>query len=176
MEMATAPIKSEAVAALNTRAPAIARWLRDQVGTPLLVGPDEESRLWVAEVARLAQAPFTVMDKTRRGDRDVSVVMQSPGEDWAGCTPVLVDDIVSTGHTLIAAAQALREAGLAPPVCVAVHALCEPDAEARLRAGGIARLVSCDSIAHPTNAIALGPELAPALRDLTAALAAARVP
>lgn len=157
-------------------APAIARWLHDQVPMPLLVGPDEESRPWVAEVARLAQAPFTVMTKTRRGDRDVSVVMQAPGDDWTGRTPVLVDDIVSTGHTLVAAAQALREAGLAPPVCVAVHALCEADAEARLRDGGIARLVSCDSIAHPTNAIALGPELGPALRDFAATLGSPRVP
>lgn len=157
-------------------APAIARWLRDEVSSPLLVGPDEESRPWVAEVARLAQTPFTVMSKTRRGDRDVSVVMPAPGDDWTGRTPVLVDDIVSTGHTLIAAARALCEAGLAPPVCVAVHALCEADAETRLRGGGIARLVSCDSIAHPTNAIALGPELGPALRDFAATWVTPRVP
>ncbi len=148
-------------------APAIAAWLREQVERPLLVGPDAESAQWVAEVARLAGAPHLVMAKTRRGDRDVSVVMDAP-PDAAGRTPVLVDDIISTGHTLIAAAQALREAGLSAPVCVGVHALFDEAAHQRMRASGIARVVTCDSIAHPTNAIALAPGLAAALPGLLA--------
>ncbi len=146
-------------------APQVARWLREHVPHPLLVGPDEESAQWVAEVARLAEAPHLVMTKTRRGDRDVSVMMDAP-PDAAGRTPVLVDDIISTGHTLMAAAQALREAGLGAPVCVGVHALFDEAAHARMLAGGIARVVTCDSIAHPTNAIALGDALAPAVRAL----------
>ncbi|MFD0669216.1 ribose-phosphate pyrophosphokinase [Ramlibacter sp. MAHUQ-53] len=149
-------------------APAIAAWLREQVARPLLVGPDEESAQWVAEVARLAGAPHLVMTKTRRGDRDVSVVLQPPA-GAAGRTPVLVDDIISTGHTLMAAAQALREAGLAAPVCVGVHALFDEAAHARMLASGIARVATCDSIAHATNAIALAPGLADALRAFTAA-------
>jgi ribose-phosphate pyrophosphokinase len=73
---------------------------------PLLVGPDSESAQWVAEVARLAGAPWTVMAKTRRGDRDVRVKLAARGP-WPGHTPVLLDDIVSTGHTMVAAAAAL---------------------------------------------------------------------
>jgi ribose-phosphate pyrophosphokinase len=148
-------------------APAIARWLREAVPAPLLVGPDEESAQWVAEVARLAGAPHLVMAKTRRGDRDVSVVMRPPG-DAAGRTPVLVDDIISTGHTLMAAAGALHEAGLQPPVCVGVHALFDEAAHQRMLAAGIARVVTCDTIGHPTNAIALGADLAPAVQGLLA--------
>ena len=107
------------------------------------------------------------MTKTRRGDRDVSVVMDAP-PDAAGRTPVLVDDIISTGHTLMAAAQALREAGLGAPVCVGVHALFDEAAHQRMLASGIARVVTCDSIAHPTNAITLGGAMAPAVRALAA--------
>ncbi len=146
-------------------APRIAQWLQANVPRPLLVGPDEESAQWVAEVARLAQAPHLVMAKTRRGDHDVSVVMEAP-PDAAGRTPVLVDDIISTGRTLMAAAQALRDAGLGAPVCVGVHALFDEDAHARMIEGGIARVVTCDSIVHPTNAIGLGPALAPAVQAL----------
>jgi ribose-phosphate pyrophosphokinase len=153
------PIRTQAVES----APAIARWVRSHVSLPLLVGPDAESRQWVAEVARLCGAPFTVLDKTRRGDRDVTVTLAGSGP-WPRHTPVLLDDIVSTGQTLLAAAQALRKAGMAPPVCVAVHALFDKDALWHLLSAGVTRVVSCDSIAHASNAIALGPLLARAVR------------
>jgi ribose-phosphate pyrophosphokinase len=146
-------------------APEIARWITQHVANPLVVGPDAESEQWVAHVATLAGAPFTVMDKTRRGDRDVGVAMREmPGAQ--GCTPVLVDDIISTGHTLIAAAQALQAVGLPSPRCVGVHALCTEDALHRMRAAGIAEVVSCDTVPHSTNAIRMAPALAAAVRDI----------
>ncbi len=144
------PIRTEVVAA----APRIARWLRANVRQPLLVGPDEESRQWVAEVARLAGAPHTVMSKQRRGDRDVLVTLAAC-EGWPGRTPVLLDDIVSTGATLAAAARALRQAGLPAPLCIGVHALFAPDAMAQLEQAGVTRMVTCDSVPHPSNAIGL---------------------
>lgn len=146
-------------------APLIARWLVRHVRQPLLVGPDAESEQWVAEVARLVNAPWTVMAKTRRGDRDVGVKLAARGP-WPGHTPVLLDDIVSTGHTLVAAAAALAKTGLPPPVCVVVHALFDAQALQRLHDAGVARVVSCDTIAHPTNAIRLAVPLAGAVRDV----------
>lgn len=148
-------------------APAIAAWLEQNVPSPLLVGPDEESAQWVRHVARLASAPWTVMAKRRHGDRDVEVSLQEAGP-WPGCTPVLLDDIVSTGQTLLAAAGALRHAGLRAPVCIAVHALFESDASWRLLEGGVARLVSCDTVPHPSNAITLLDPLADAVREMAA--------
>ena len=155
------PIRTQAVAA----APAIARWLCAHVPKPLLVGPDSESRQWVSEVAALCEAPFTVLRKTRRGDRQVSVRLTDQGP-WPDCTPVLLDDIVSTGHTVLAAAQALRKAGLPAPLCVAVHALFDSAALQELLGCHVARVVSCDSITHSSNAIALSAALAKAVRQL----------
>jgi ribose-phosphate pyrophosphokinase len=85
---------------------------------------------------------------------------------WPPGVPVLVDDIVSTGHTLLAAAQALQEAGLAAPLCIGVHALFEDGALPRLLAGGVRQVVTCDTIAHPTNAIPVAPALAQAVLAL----------
>ncbi|RYF39125.1 MAG: ribose-phosphate pyrophosphokinase [Comamonadaceae bacterium] len=155
------PIRTQAVAA----APAIARWVRAHVAQPLLVGPDAESRPWVAQVAVLCEAPFTVLRKTRHGDRDVRVRL-TDGGPWPGCTPVLLDDIVSTGHTVLAAAQALRRRGLPAPLCVAVHALFDSAALQELLQGQVARVVSCDTITHPSNAIALSTALVRAVRQL----------
>ncbi|WP_048439362.1 ribose-phosphate diphosphokinase [Caenimonas sp. SL110] len=161
-------IPTQAVAA----APAIAAWLVEHVRHPLIVGPDAESEQWVSEVARLAGAPWTVLSKKRHGDRDVSVYAldQAAVESgaWHGHTPVLLDDIVSSGETLVAASAALQHAGLGATICIAVHALFATGALERMRGAGIARIVSCDTIEHETNAIELAPLLADALTQALA--------
>lgn len=146
-------------------APAIAEFLRREVARPLLVGPDSESEQWVADVAGRLGAGHVVMHKVRQGDRSVQVRLP-PGFEHAGRTPVLLDDIISTGHTLAQAAHVLRGTGCPAPVCVAVHALVDAAGLDLLRGAGFARIASCDSVSHPTNAIALAPLLAPALRQM----------
>jgi len=143
----------------------VARWLREQVRQPLLVGPDEESAQWVADVAGRAQAPFIVLRKTRSGDRDVDVSVPEV-ERWRAHTPVLVDDIVSTARTMIETVGHLRRAELAAPVCVAVHAVFAQSAYEDLRAAGASDIVSCDTITHPSNRIALGVAIGQGVREL----------
>lgn len=157
------PIRTAAVAS----APAIAGWLRRHASNALLVGPDAESSQWVADVAARADVPWTVMAKTRRGDRAVSVKLADPGP-WPGRVPVLLDDIVSTGETLLAATDALRKAGMPPPACIAVHALFDADALWRLLEAGVRQVVTCDSVPHATNAIPLTPLVARAVRSVAA--------
>jgi ribose-phosphate pyrophosphokinase len=147
-------------------APAIARWIATHVPRPLVVGPDSESGQWVAQVARLCAAPSILMSKRRDGDREVEVDLPASSFDRS-LTPVLVDDILSTGQTAIAAAAALRPL-LAAPVCIGVHALLARDAAALLVRSGIASVVTCDTVAHPSNGIALAGLLAPAVAALQA--------
>ena len=143
----------------------MARWVRSQVRQPLLIGPDEENAQWVSDVARHANAPFVVLTKTRQGDRDVEVTVPDV-ERWRSHTPVLVDDIVSTARTMIATVSHLRRSGLAAPVCVAVHAVFAQRAFEDLHAAGAADIVSCDTIEHPSNRIALAPAIAASVREL----------
>lgn len=146
-------------------APLVSRWLRDNLPRAVLIGPDAESRQWVSEVARDAGCPFTVLEKTRRGDRDVSVTVPHV-ERWKDFTPVLVDDIISTGHTMAAAVTHLRESGMQAPVCIGVHAVFAGDAETVLARAGTGRLVTCNTIPHASNGIDLHPLLASALRAM----------
>ncbi|MEO7401131.1 MAG: ribose-phosphate pyrophosphokinase [Polaromonas sp.] len=157
-------IRTQAV----TAAPLIAHWLRRNVKSPLIIGPDEESRQWVAQVARLSDAPWTVLSKTRHGDRDVHISLIDHGP-WPGRTPVLLDDIISTGQTLLAAAAALVRMGMAPPVCIGVHALFDADLPQQLRGAGVTRLVTSDTVPHASNAICLTPLLAKAVTTMAAA-------
>ncbi len=143
----------------------VARWVQSQVHQPLLVGPDEESAQWAEDVARRANAPSVVLTKTRHGDRDVEVTVPDV-QRWRTHTPVLVDDIVSTGRTMVETIGHLRRAGLAAPVCVAVHAVFAHGAYEDLQAAGAARMVSCDTIRHPSNRIALSELIAQGVREL----------
>ena len=150
--------------AIAHAAPAIADWVRREVRAPVLVGPDAESEQWVAAVAAACDAPFEIFEKTRRGDRDVAVEPMGRVTSWAGRTPVLVDDIVSTGKTMIAATQKLRAAGAAPPVCVAIHAVFADALGAELAAAGAAGIVTCNTIAHASNQICVADAIAAATR------------
>jgi ribose-phosphate pyrophosphokinase len=144
-------------------APAIASWIAAEVHHPVLVGPDAESVQWVSAVAEQCGAPFVILEKTRRGDRDVSV--SSPERAWNGHTPVLIDDIVSTGRTMIEATRQLRAAGAAPPMCVAIHAVFADAVDTELTSAGAAGIVTCNTITHATNRICVADLIATATRN-----------
>lgn len=146
-------------------APTIANWIAQQVKQPVIVGPDEESQQWVEHVAHLAGCPYVVLRKERRGDSDVSV--SSMGSTiLSGNTPVLIDDIVSTARTMRSAALQIHAAGGSAPICIGVHPLFEGDAYAALYTAGVKSIVSCNTIAHPSNQIDLSPSIAAAALEL----------
>jgi len=130
----------------------IGRWIAANVPTPLIIGPDEESAQWVRDVAMAANAPSTVLTKVRRGDTEV--VESIPNlADHRACVPVLVDDIISTGRTMIAALTHLREQGAPPAWCVGVHAVFARDAHNSLQRAGAAGIVTTTTIPHSSNRI-----------------------
>jgi ribose-phosphate pyrophosphokinase len=150
-------------------APLLAEWIKANVEAPVLIGPDAESEQWVSAVAGIANAPHVVLEKVRRGDRDVSVSVPDP-EALRGRTPVLVDDIISTGRTMIAAVQHVLAQKLVPPVCVGVHAVFSGDAHEALLAAGAARVVTTDTITHSSNGISTYPAIAVAVAVAVAEL------
>jgi len=147
-------------------APAIARWIADSVEHPVLVGPDAESAQWVTAVAAQCAAPYLILEKTRRGDRDVSVSAPDGPVDHlsGGHTPVVIDDIVSTGRTMLEATRQLRAAGSAPPMCIAIHAVFADAVHDELVAAGARGIITCDTIAHASNRICVAEPLADAVR------------
>jgi ribose-phosphate pyrophosphokinase len=142
-------------------APLLGAWIADNVPEPLIVGPDAESEQWAKAIA--AGAPAVVLRKQRRGDREVEIRFPDLTA-YAGRQPVLVDDIASSGRTLVAACQGLVARGFARPVCVVVHGLFAEDAFDRLQAVSAA-IVSTDTVAHPSNRISVAALLASQLRD-----------
>jgi ribose-phosphate pyrophosphokinase len=156
-------IPTRAVAA----APAIAAWIAANVQAPVVVGPDAESEQWASDVARRAGCPFVLSQKTRRGDRSVEVAVPDL-QSWRDRTPVLIDDIISTAKTMIAAVRHVRETMAKAPICAGVHAIFAEGAYEDLRAARPARIVTCNTIVHETNDIDVRPAIAAAVSDLAA--------
>ena len=144
-------------------APAIAKYIAEKVTHPVLIGPDAESVQWVSAVAAGCGAPFQILDKTRRGDRDVSIT--APDGKWNGHTPVVIDDIISTGKTMIEATRQVVASGAAAPLCIAIHAVFADALEAELMSAGARGIITCDTVPHATNQICIAESLAEAVRQ-----------
>lgn len=143
-------------------APLLADWVKQHVPKPILIGPDEESMQWVSEVAGLAEVPSLVLQKTRLGDKHVEV-SQPDLVQYKDHTPVLVDDIISTARTMIETIQQLKKLTSIRPVCVGVHAVFAAGAYEALQSAGAAKVVTCNTIIHPSNAIPVDAILAEAI-------------
>ncbi|MBX9893143.1 MAG: ribose-phosphate pyrophosphokinase [Chitinophagaceae bacterium] len=130
----------------------VSKWINENIQEPVLIGPDSESEQWVSKVAADANAPYIILEKLRKGDRNVKVSVPQV-EKYKESTPVLVDDIISTGNTMIETIGHLKKAGMKPPVCIGIHAVFAARAHDKLIKAGAEKVVTCNTIAHPSNAI-----------------------
>lgn len=129
----------------------------------LLVGPDSESRPWVESVAMPLGLDVLVGEKRRLGDRQVELVL--PGiERVRGRPAILVDDVISSGGTMLSCADQLRAAGATRVDAIAAHCLASAEDLATLAAGGIGHIRSTDSVPGATAAASIAPAIADAMR------------
>jgi len=138
--------------------------LIDAGDNPIIIGPDSESRQWTEAIARPLGLETLVATKQRLSDRQVSLTIPDV-EHARGRRAIIVDDMISSGRTLVEAAKLLRQAGATSIEAIATHCLAHPDDLAFMAAHGIARIASSDSIDGPTSKAALAPLIAHAMRD-----------
>jgi ribose-phosphate pyrophosphokinase len=114
----------------------------------VVVSPDLGAVKRAEALARPLGLPVAVVHKQRLSGADVKA--QGVVGDVKGRHPVLVDDMISTGGTLVAAAEAVLDAGAEGPVTVvASHGLFVGPANERLAKVPLARVVVSDSVPKP---------------------------
>lgn len=129
-------------------------WINTHIKNPVIIGPDIESKQWAENIAKDANIPYLILQKVRRGDSSVEVSVPRI-ERFASYIPVLIDDIISTGKTMLATIAHLKKLNMQSVVCVGIHAIFANDSyEALLKADDI-RIVTCNTINHVTNKIDL---------------------
>lgn len=152
--------------------------LADALGPSLaadavIVAPDLGATKLAERYARLLELPVAFVHKRRISGAEVTV--RGVTGDVRDRTPLVIDDMITTGGTIEAAVRALLEAGSRREIVVtASHGLFVGDAEARLGALRLKRVVVTDSVARmpersaPVERVSLAPLLAEAVGRLHA--------
>lgn len=130
----------------------IARWITDHFNNPVLIGPDKESAQWVSKIADICNAPYLIVEKTRKGDNVVSATIPNI-KLYENHTPIIVDDIISSGATVIETIKHIQSYGIESIYCIAVHAIFAKDSYQALLETGVKDIITCNTIKHPTNQI-----------------------
>ena len=147
-----------------TAANEIGCFLKQTLDYAVLLGPDDESEQWVANIANKIGFDYAIAHKDRFGDKQVKITL--PDYDYRNKPVVIIDDVASTGRTLAQAAKLLQASGSKDIYAVVTHALFCDDAETHILKAGIKAIWSTDSIDHPTSCIKLDTLLADAIKAI----------
>jgi len=139
-----------------TAVPLLVNHLRAHIDVQnsVLVTPDT-GRVKVGEMyANLLNVPLVVMHKRRSGERGEGVEVNVVVGSVEGKRPIIVDDIVATGSTIITSARALLDVGALPDMTVvAMHGVLNSAAEESLAMPEITQIVLTDTIPFHTPSL-----------------------
>jgi len=149
-----------------TAAPLLAEYVKSNVSLekPVVVGPDEESEQWASAAAKVIGADHDVLEKRRLGAEKVEISTRSLAV--GGRDVVLIDDIISTGGTIIEASKILKSQGARRIIVACTHPILAHDALARIYESGAEIVVGTDTVPSPISYVSVAPLIADAIRKL----------
>ena len=147
----------------------------------LIIGPDVESYKWAEKTAEIIGCESAILKKDRISARKVKVSFNKridtkkskalfvsskiPKEfflDIKNKNIVIVDDIISTGHTLLETIKLLKKTGAKKITCICVHGIFAENGLKKLRRTG-AKIISCNTIPNPVAKIDVSEIIAKAI-------------
>ena len=131
---------------------------------PLLLAPDKGALGLVQDIAMRCNYEYDYLSKRRISGEEV--VIESKSVPVAGRELVIIDDIISTGGTLVTSAQMLIAQGAPLVHAICVHGVFIQGAYARLKQCGIEYLCSSDTIESAGSGYSAAPAIAQAIREI----------
>ncbi len=129
-----------------TAMPVLVEYLR-QFGDDLVVVSPDTGRVKVAaRYANTLHAGLAFVYKQRRKEEKNSVEALAVVGEVEGRTCVLIDDMIDTAGTMVAAAEQLTKAGATRVLAAATHAVLSGPAIDRLKNSVIEKVVVCDTL------------------------------
>ncbi|MBU1704023.1 MAG: ribose-phosphate diphosphokinase [Nanoarchaeota archaeon] len=141
--------------------PLIEEYIKKNIKRPVIIGPDWESYKWALHVAQRIGCDCAIMEKTRYSARKVSVKLNKD-IDLNKKNIIFIDDMISTGHTLLEAIKAMKKLGAKKVTCFAVHGILVENALQKLQKAG-ATVITCNTIPNKSAKIDITPIIVQAL-------------
>lgn len=132
---------------------------------PVFVAPDKGARGLAEDAAAGAGGSSSsgFMRKVRLSPTEIKVEPDPLKPfDVSGKDVVLIDDMISTGDTMVKTANVLKEIGAGDLYAACVHGIFAGDAEKRLLGAGIEVIVTTDTIENKFSIISAAPVIAKA--------------
>ncbi len=143
-------IKSENVTAI----PDLVRYFKKlSLKNPLIVSPDQGGRDRAKEFARKFESESISLEKKRDRKTGKVQIKTKNSDKVANRDIVLVDDMISTGGSIIKATQFLKKQKCKRVYVACTHALLMNDAKRKIRKAGVTRIVSTNTIPGRTSVV-----------------------
>ena len=130
---------------------------------PLVVSPDTGGSLRAKKFAGLLNTDFIALKKSRNR-KTGKVLIKSSKVDVRGKDLILVDDIISTGGSIVKAAQFLRRQKCKRVFVACTHGLFVGDAEKKIKMAGVSRIISTNTIPSNTSKVDISGVIADSIR------------
>jgi len=144
----------------------LARRALEFVEEPVFIGPDDEAIEFARVAASVTGAPYTNLKKVRLGDREVEISLGDKTIGIEGRDVVIVDDIISTGGTVVTAVKLLKKLGARKFVVAVTHALLVGDALERIRNAGVEKVFSANTVPSPISEVDVASIIAEELKKV----------
>lgn len=147
--------------------PALAKYAR-QAGLidkdTYIIGPDSEAISWAKTAAEsLGIKSYAALKKKRLGDTEVTI---TGDVDLKGKKVFIVDDIISTGGTIIEATKVIREAGGEVTGVACAHGLFVNEALYKIYKEGIENVISSDTVPNQTTRVSSAEALSKGILEI----------
>lgn len=135
---------------------AIAEYFKDKLGDGVVLAPDKGARARARAVAEKLGLEYSHFEKKRVSPREVK--MWPVDIDVVGKNVLIVDDIISTGGTMVKAANLLRARGAEKIFVAATHGVFAEGAIERV-SRAVDELAVTNTIPTPVSRISIVPDI-----------------
>jgi ribose-phosphate pyrophosphokinase len=132
---------------------------------PIAVSPDAGGTNRAKEFARHLDIDVLVLKKSRHKVTGDVTIEERLDVDISKRDAIVIDDIISSGGSLIKAAEVLNKKGVGKIYAMCAHALLINDAAQKIKSAGVEDIVSTNSIPSQYAKVDLSPEIALALKS-----------
>jgi ribose-phosphate pyrophosphokinase len=132
---------------------------------PIAVSPDAGGTSRAKEFARLLDIDVIVLKKSRHRVTGEVTIDEKLHMDISKRDAIVIDDIISSGGSIIKAAEVLHKKGVGRIYAMCAHALLIRDAAQKIKSAGVQDIISTNSVPGEYSKVELSPEIASALKS-----------